>query len=133
MKLKGIVSIIIGGTGGIGKAICKAFLNEGAKVIVAARNNTELKKLASELSAISKNIRYLKIDISNEKEMTRLTTFTIDSFGKIDALINVSGTQAPIKPFCETEIREFENSIKTNFFGTVYSNKSVIAEMIKNS
>ena len=124
MILKNKVAVITGGAGGIGKAIVSAFIREGAKVVVADINNSELKNL--------KNNKIIKIrtDIAKIKDVKNLVKKTIKILGTVDILVNAAGIQQPIGSLAETQAEDWLKNITTNIGGTMLCCKFVLPEMI---
>lgn len=86
MRLKDKVIIVTGSTMGIGKAIAKRAVSEGAKVIIHGLEEDLGSKVVSELG--SENARLYIEDISNEGATQRLVDFALDSWGRIDSIVN---------------------------------------------
>lgn len=124
MKLKNKVAIITGGAGGIGKATVNAFLREGAKVVVADINDSELKSL--------KNNKIIKIrtDIAKIKDVKNLIKKTVKILGTVDILVNAAGIQQPIGSLAETSAIDWIKNINTNIAGTMLCCKYVLPIMI---
>jgi NAD(P)-dependent dehydrogenase (short-subunit alcohol dehydrogenase family) len=88
MKLKDEVAIITGGGTGIGKAISLALANEGAAVVIAARNFSRLKEVAKDIKSRGGKAKAIQTDISDHEQVKRMVAQTIDEFGQIDILVN---------------------------------------------
>ena len=90
-RLKDKVAIITGGASGIGKAIAKAFVQEGATVVLAARNAANLEQTAKELQAMGGKVKTIPTDVKVEQQIIDMVAETIKTFGKIDIQVNNSG------------------------------------------
>ena len=88
MKLHNKVAIVTGGGTGIGKAISNAFADEGATVVIAARNLARLKEAAAEIAAKGKKVKAIQTDISDEAQVKRMIEQTVKEFGRVDILVN---------------------------------------------
>lgn len=130
MKIKNKISIITGGSRGIGKAIAKKFAEEGAIVVLAARSKTELENALVEIKEFSKESMAISVDISNKRDVKRLVDNIITRFSKIDILVNNAAILSPIGPIEKIDTIEWENTIKINLFGTFYCMKETIPHMI---
>ncbi|MBN1384047.1 MAG: SDR family oxidoreductase [Elusimicrobia bacterium] len=131
MKLKNKVAIITGGAGGIGQAIVKSFLKEGAQVVIAETDGPALKNTLAELKSSYKNkIIGIKTDISKAKQVNRLINSTIAKYGTVDILVNTAGLQKPIGPLTEVKDTDWIKNIHTNIIGTMLCCKYVLPVMI---
>ncbi len=128
-KLEGKVAIITGGSRGIGKAIARAFLGEGALVAIAARKKDELEKAVEELSRAG-SVRGYQADISNEKGVRCLVAEVLKDLGDIDVLVNNAGIQGPIGRFWEVSFEDWSENIKVNLLGTARCTREVLPIMI---
>lgn len=88
-RFTGKTVIVTGGSSGIGEAVAKRFLDEGANVVICARDSSKLKKAYSNYS--QKNILLLDADVSKEKDVIELVKATVKKFKNIDVLINNAG------------------------------------------
>lgn len=126
-NLKNKVTIITGGSGGIGKATAKLFLAEGAKVMLVARNEDKLKDVASELN--SPNVAYCSADVSKAEDTKRYTDATVSAFGKIDVFFINAGIEGVVKQITEYPESEFDKVISINLKGVWLGCQYVIPQM----
>ncbi|MDQ3727305.1 MAG: SDR family oxidoreductase [Thermoproteota archaeon] len=129
--IKGKVAIVTGAGGGVGKAISKRLSSEGCKVIMLGRDRTKLQKAASEIGN-KKNTMTVIADITKEAEVLSAIDQTINSFDKIDILINNAGIINDPTPFHEMSEDQWDDLVKTNLFGMFRMTKAVIPVMIEN-
>ena len=90
-QLEGKISIITGGGTGIGLGIARAFVKEGAKVVLAARNIPRLEDAANELRELGGTVEVVPTDVTQEAEVQALFSRTMDTFGRLDIQVNNSG------------------------------------------
>lgn len=128
-QLSNRVAIITGGSRGIGKAVTKAFLREGAKVVIAARTKIEIDTTIKELKKEGTIIGF-PTDVSNREDVQKLIEQTLIKYGSIDILVNAAGIQDPIGPLTEVDIQEWINNIQINLIGTVICCKTILPIMI---
>lgn len=95
MRLKDKVAIVTGSAQGIGQAIVRDFLDEGASVIIADILEKEGKALEAELREKGHAVYFCKTDVSSEKEVQNLVAFTEEKFGKINVLCNNAAVNIP--------------------------------------
>jgi len=89
--LKDKVAIVTGGNGGIGLGISEGLAYEGAKVIIAARNEEKNKHAIEKIKLSSKDSETYKLDVNDQNSIDKLMEFAIEKYGKIDILINNAG------------------------------------------
>lgn len=127
MRLDGQVAIVTGGISGIGLAVVKKFLENGAKVVVADYDDTKVNDLAS---LNSQDVRFLKVDVSDPEQVRLLIERTIKTFGKLDIMVANAGIG--VADAIDTEsIETYQKVININLNGVYYCNKYAIIEMIK--
>ncbi|MDD5017882.1 MAG: SDR family oxidoreductase [Eubacteriales bacterium] len=95
MRLEDKVAIITGSTKGIGLGIARAFVREGAKVVITSRNEEDCKKVAFELGSEDNKAIYVRTDVKNSDNIKNMINKTIDAFGKLDILVNNAGYNIP--------------------------------------
>ena len=131
MILKNKVALITGGSGYIGKAISRAFLREGAKVMLAARSVDELLAAKNELSDGFKSVEICKADVTHSTDVKNLVKKTLKIFGKIDILVNAAGIYGPIGSSIDVDFDKWKQTFEINVFGTFNLMQRVLPIMIK--
>ena len=120
--LKSHVVLITGGSSGIGKAIAKACLESGAKVIITGRNKEKLSSSVSKLREISTAVYALPLDNNDVKNMKDAIIEAEKLAGaKLTTLINNAGIA--LGSFDHLEEEEFDKVLDTNIKGTVFLSK----------
>lgn len=112
-RVQGKVAVITGGSSGIGFAIARRFVEEGASVYITGRRQTELDKAAKR---IGRNIAAVQGDIQKREDLDRLYAKVREEKGKIDVLVANSGF---IDPQALTEATEanFDKTFGINVRG----------------
>ncbi|MDB4297829.1 SDR family oxidoreductase [Flavobacteriaceae bacterium] len=118
--------IITGTSRGIGFELAQLFAKNNYNVLAISRNTETLNKLNIP------NIKTFGIDISNETELTTLTSYLTDHKIEVTALIHNAGKLVN-KPFLDITAEEFENVYKVNVFAIALLNQKVIPFLTKNS
>ncbi len=120
-QLDGKVVLVTGGGSGIGKAIAKACLRHGAKVIISGRNKSKLQAVVDEcLMESLSDIKLIRADISNVKSICDIINVSPNLFGKeIDVVVNNAGLP-PNEFFPEVSEKEWEQIYDTNSKGTFF-------------
>jgi len=109
-KLKDKIAIISGGTSGLGLATTKAFIAEGAKVIVAARS---YEKFIQNLGEPSSQLKFIATDFSDMESVKDFYQKIIKTYKSIDIAINNVGATKRA-PFLQFEEKDFDWSINLN-------------------
>ena len=125
MKLNKEVAIITGGCRGIGKALAESFIKDGAQVVIASENETELTNTAKELG-----VDYLKTDVTKIDEVKQLIEHTVSKYEKIDILVNAAGMQVPIGSLNDISAEAWIKTIELNLIGTMLCCKFSLPSMI---
>lgn len=113
--------IVTGGSLGIGFAVAKKCAEEGATVLMAARNSKDLAKACSELKQISDQPHeYFSLDISNYEEVVSFKDLVASKKYNLNGLINCAGVYGPIGKTTNLDMKKFTEAIQINFLGTVY-------------
>lgn len=130
MKLSNRVAVITGANRGLGEAIARAFANEGAGLVLAARDSELLQQVAESLPhAPEQKVVWTAADVSKVTEIEALRDFAIDTFGRVDILVNNAGVYGPIGPFEEVDWKEWCDAININLFGTVAMSRAIVPIM----
>jgi NAD(P)-dependent dehydrogenase (short-subunit alcohol dehydrogenase family) len=131
VKLKDKVAIITGGGTGIGKAISFAFANEGAAVVIAARNLPRLEEVAKDIKSRGGKAKAIQTDISDHEQVKRMVAQTVDEFGQIDILVNnaARGTYNNAD-VADMNLDEWYDSLAINLTGMMLCCKEVLKTMI---
>lgn len=131
LGLKDKIVIISGATGGIGTAICNAFLNEGAIIIPLFRNEAKYEILSAYLNLQGFNADKIfpqKIDMSDSKSIENVVKNIKHNYKRIDVLINNAGKSTE-RPFLLLEEDEWENEIDVNLNNTARLLRVVLKQM----
>lgn len=111
--LKGETVLVTGGTGGIGMAIAKRCIENGATVIITGRNQEKLNKAVQQIHAIP-----FVLDIQDVSGMQSAFSNMVQKY-KIDTLINNAGLQAGAQ-LGNTKEKDFDETLSTNLKGTYF-------------
>ena len=123
--------VIIGGTTGIGLSAAKAFINEGAKVVVVGRKAdsvSEAKKI------LGKNAEALAADATHSETATNSIITCIEEFGSFDGLYHVaggSGRKMGDGPLHELSLEGWNNTLELNLTSLMLSNKAAVKKFLE--
>ena len=129
--LEGKTALITGGSGGIGFAIAKAFLQQGCEVIIAGTSDKKLSQYCEKLSGGGK-VHYLVIDVTDVDSMPEKVRLAVDMShtGRIDILINSAGLVSHSDFYHMTE-KEYDAIMDVNAKGTYFMSQAVGKYMIE--
>lgn len=128
MKLSGKVALVTGGSRGIGFETARVLAQNGAKIVITAKDKNRLKKAQQVL-----NCFVISADITNEKQVEKVIEKTIEKFGRIDILINNAGIFPRIKRLHEITEDEWNQVIDINLTGQFRFTKQAIPFLQKSS
>ena len=131
-KLINNVAVITGATRGIGKAIAAAYLREGARVFICARNQQEVTATVRELRNESTDARIdgCAGDVGNENDVCRIVAAAIERFQSIDTLVNNASLLGPRVALVEYPLGRWEEVIRVNLHGVFLLSQQVAKRMI---
>lgn len=129
MKLKGKTAIITGAGQGIGKAIAGRLAADGAGVVIA--DITQFDIAAADLAKQGARALGLRADVSSESDTRRMAEQTVETFGRIDILVNCAAMFATVKlgPFEEIPVEEWRRLLEVNVIGVALCCKAVTPQM----
>jgi NAD(P)-dependent dehydrogenase (short-subunit alcohol dehydrogenase family) len=115
--LSGRTAIVLGGTSGIGRALVDGLVAAGADVVASARRQAEVDATALAIEAQGKRTLRIASDVTDRKTLEALRDAAVDSFGKVDILVNCAG-RTQRRPTLEVDEAEWESILDTNLTGT---------------
>jgi len=130
MKLENKIAIVTGGNRGIGRAISLTFAQEGAKVVIAARNETKAKEVMDEIKKQGSECLFVRTDVSQSEEVDNLVKATLDEFKRIDILVNNAGIIS-MALVVDLQEKDWDDNINVNAKGVFLCCRAVAKQMIK--
>lgn len=119
-RLEGKVALVTGGRGGIGRAICRRFMNEGATVYAA-----DLSDGGSLRDKPTTDGMYVRLDVTSEEEAAAAMDTVRAEAGKLDILVNAAGIELE-KTIEHTTLEEWNRSFAVNVTGTFLTAKHAL-------
>jgi NAD(P)-dependent dehydrogenase (short-subunit alcohol dehydrogenase family) len=117
-SLEGKIAVVTGGTSGIGRALSLGLADAGADVIASARRQAQVDETANEIEARGRKTLRLASDVCDRASLEKLLAATLESFGKVDILINCAG-RIKRTPTLTMPEEEWTSIIDTNLTGTL--------------
>ncbi|NET01835.1 MAG: SDR family oxidoreductase [Sphaerospermopsis sp. SIO1G1] len=130
MEFTNQVVLITGGGTGIGKEVARAFLAQGAKVVINGRRQEVLSATAQELDPSGERIAIVAGDIGEVATAEKLVQTAVERFDGVDILINNAGIFKPT-PFLEHTEADFDRYINIILKGSFFPAQIAIPEMLK--
>jgi len=118
LGLKGKVAMITGASKGLGRAMAKAFGDEGVKLSICARGEAQLKSAEAEFHKLGFEVLATVADVTKSADMTRWMNDTISRFDGVDILVNNAGGAKP-GALAELSEEAWRESFELNFFSAV--------------
>ena len=123
------VVLITGALTGIGRATAIAFAEQGARLVVSGRRETEGKALEAELRRLGAEASFVQADVRREAEVQELVDQTVARFGKIDVAINSAGTEGKPGLIVDQTVESYTATFDTNVLGLLLSLKHELRVM----
>ena len=127
------VAIVTGASSGIGYATSKLFAREGARVIAAARRQSELDALVEEITQAGGQAIALAGDVKDEAFAKALVELAVGRFGGLDVAFNNAGTLGEMGATPDVSLAEWEETISTNLTSAFLGAKYQIPAMLDRS
>ncbi len=130
MRLSGKHALITGAGRGIGRAIARVFVREGAAVAVADIDANLARDAANELERQGGRAVAIEADVANPASIRAMIESVLSAFGRIDILVNNAGIGGNT-PFLETSLEEWERILRVNLTGAFLVAQAAAREMVK--
>lgn len=138
MQLEGKVAIVGGASRGIGRDIAVAMAAAGAKVVVAARSEVEpdprlpgtIHQTVEDIKAAGGEAMAVKADVSNEEQIDAMVRTTLDTYGRIDILVNNAAVLVP-RGIMDLPTKHIDLHNKVNIKGPILCIRAVLPTMLE--
>ena len=131
LKLQNKVVLVTGGTGGIGSAVVRAFLGEGAKVAFSSTSQEKADALAAELGADDR-VKGFVADLNKEEDIKAFVEGAKEHFGTIDIVVPNAGYEGKANPVQDMTLELFEKTYMLNVFAVMLTMKYTAPILIEN-
>jgi short-subunit dehydrogenase len=124
------VTIVTGASSGIGAATARELARRGAKVVLAARRVHELDEQAAAIREAGGEVLTVPTDVSDPAQVLQLAERTLDTFGRVDALVNNAGASWSIH-LADTTPEELTGLVNVNLVGAMLLTRAVLPGMLE--
>ena len=125
LELGGKVVLVTGGSEGLGAAVARRLIREGAKVALCARGAERLEATAAALRAEGGDVLTVQADVSRAWEVEHFVDAAHARFGRIDALVNNAGAAAA-RPFASVSDAEWEADLQLKVFAAIRASRQAL-------
>jgi NAD(P)-dependent dehydrogenase (short-subunit alcohol dehydrogenase family) len=127
---EGRVAIITGGGQGIGRLLAVRIAELGATVGVVARTRADVEQTALAVAQVGGHAEAFQADVSRPDEISSVVQRTVEIHGRVDILITAAGVYGPIGPVVNVDLAAWEETIRINLLGTLYSIRAALPLMV---
>jgi short-subunit dehydrogenase len=128
--LTGQVALITGSSRGLGFLLAREFARQGCRLVVCARDETELERARRDLEETDgAEVLAVPCDVADRSQVARLVSLALERFGRIDILVNNAGT-IQVGPLRSMQAEDFEQAMRVMFWGVLYPTLEVLPDML---
>ncbi|WP_445619350.1 SDR family oxidoreductase [Kushneria sp. Sum13] len=128
MSMMGKIILITGASSGIGEGIARELAAAGAHVLLGARRNDRLEKIAGDIRKAGGSVEIRSLDVTNREEMMAFAQAALDLWGRIDVLVNNAGIM-PLSPLSAGHMDEWARMVDVNIKGVLWGIGAVLPVM----
>src|SRR5262245_59173809 len=129
-KLGGKAALVTGGGSGIGLAVARAFLDEGARVVITGRDEGKLARAAEQLRG-GDRLAYHAADVADAEQVRRLVEDVTRRLGGIDILVNNAGLNIKDRGVRQLTPEKWQLLLRANLDGAFYCTHYVLPQMLQ--
>jgi len=126
-RLDGKVALVTGGGSGIGAAICRAYAEQGARVLIAEVNQDNGRLVAAELGEAG---LFQATDVTQLPSVEAAVAAAVDHFGRLDVLVNCAGIGL-VGSVQETESADWDRLMAVNVKGVFHGTRAAVDQMLR--
>ena len=128
-ELAGKVAIVTGGAGGLGGAMVRRFVAEGARVVIADVDTEGGESLAAELG---EPVAFQPTDVSDATQVQAAVDFAVERFGGLGVMVNNAGISGSRRRFLDDDLTDFEQVMAVNLYGVMVGIQRAARHMAAN-
>lgn len=130
-RLNGRVAIITGASRGIGAAAARAFAAEGARLVLAARDQAALDGLVADITRTGGDAIAVATDVADEESVRHMVAAAMETFGGLDVAFNNAADGHRPRPLADIDVADFDRTIATSLRGVFLCMKHEIPAMLR--
>jgi NAD(P)-dependent dehydrogenase (short-subunit alcohol dehydrogenase family) len=131
MQLAGRVAVVTGGAGGIGRAICERFVQEGMKVVVADLDTQALDAVVGELEERSDDVIGVAVDVTKRESLESLRDAAVGAYGAVHVICNNAGiANTAFGNVWEHENNDWRWSLEVHLFGVINGCATFVPQLL---
>jgi len=130
-RFSGKSVLVAGGTGGLGRAVSRAFLEEGAAVAVTYREQREFDALKSAAGTNASSLEGHRVDVTDESAVSQLIAKILTRYGALDALVNAVGAYAGGVKLWQLDTKTFDKMLELNLRSGFLLARAAVPAMLK--
>jgi NAD(P)-dependent dehydrogenase (short-subunit alcohol dehydrogenase family) len=119
------VAVITGSSRGLGLAMARAYVREGAAVMLSSRSQADIDRVVAELRGLGAQAAGMVCDVADLHQVRALADAAEEAFGSLDIWVNNAGMAGPYGPTASVPVDRFEKVLNTNIFGAYHG--SIVA------
>lgn len=131
MKLHYKAAIITGAGRGLGRAIALAMAQEGARVTILSRTEPELTEVAASIRQLGGTCQIFPGDVSLESDVSRMVKATLESFGRVDILVNNAAVIGPVRFLEDADTTAWRQTLGVNLDGACFCARQLVPHMLE--
>ena len=136
-QMDGMVAIVTGASRGLGRAIAKAYAEEGASVVICARSQSPtgltgtLRETTDDIRDAGGNVLAVDCDVTDESQVNEMVQRAVGRYGKIDVLFNNAGAMVLGETIMDIDPARWQQLMRVNVNGPYHCSRAVLPTMMK--
>ena len=129
ISFEGQVAIVTGAAGGIGSAVARRLLRDGASVALVDINADQLESVRASLDADANRVLTLTADVGQERDVEDYVGRSVERFGKLDLFFNNAGIEGRVANIVDCDVADFDRVLNVNVRGVFLGLREVLRVM----